>query len=65
MGYGELERCRDFNKLFAVFDNVMLKYFQAQLENYLNGSEERPAVVCWDSGTMSTEEFIDQYVEVR
>lgn len=61
MGYGELERCNDFSRLSAVFDDGMLKYFQRQLEEYLEGADERPAVVCWDSGAMSTDEFIETY----
>ena len=60
MGYGELEQCKDFGKLKAVFDSDMLGYFERQLERYLNGSDERPAVVCWWDGAMSTEEFISQ-----
>lgn len=60
MGYGELEQCKDFNKLKAVFDDDMLGYFKRQLESYLNGSDERPAVACWWDGAMSTEEFISQ-----
>jgi len=56
--YGELERCNDFNKLRTVFDDDMLKYFQKQLEDYLNGSGEHPAIVCWYAGTMSAEDFI-------
>ncbi len=60
MGYGELERCNDFNRLTAVFDDGMLKYFQKQLEDYLNGSEERPAVVCWYTDLMDTDELIRQ-----
>lgn len=60
MGYGELEQCKDFGKLKTAFDDNMLGYFEKQLESYLNGSEERSAVVCWWSGTMSTDEFIEQ-----
>lgn len=60
MGYRELEQCKDFDKLKAVFDDDMLKYFGEQLRGYLNGSEERPAVVCWWAGAMSTDEFIEQ-----
>lgn len=60
MGYGELEQCKDFDKLKAAFDDDMLNYYEQQLESYLNGSDERPAVVCWWSGTMSTDEFIEQ-----
>ncbi|MGL6216424.1 MAG: hypothetical protein ACRC36_00200 [Lacrimispora sphenoides] len=60
MGYGELEQCKDFCKLKAVFDDDMLGYVERQLVSYLNGSDERPAVVCWWSGTMSTDEFIEQ-----
>lgn len=60
MGYGELEQCRDFDKLKVVFGNDMLGYFERQLEDYIDGSEERPAVVCWWEGTMSTEELVSQ-----
>lgn len=60
MGYRELEQCEDFDKLKAVFDDDILEYFERQLEDYLNGSLDRPAVVCWWSGTMSTGEFIEQ-----
>lgn len=60
MGYGELEKCKDFNKLKAVFDDDMLNYYEKQLEDYINGSEDRPAVVCWWEGAMSTGEFIEQ-----
>lgn len=60
MGYGELEQCKDFDKLKVVFDDDILKYFVKQLEGYLNGSEDRPAVVCWWEGVLSTEEFISQ-----
>jgi len=59
MGYGELEQCKDFDKLKAVFDDDMLNYYEQQLESYLNGSGERPAVVCWWEGEMDTEEFIE------
>lgn len=61
MGYGELERCRDFDKLKVAFDDDILKYFQRQVENYLDGSEERPVIVSWYEGAMDTEEFIEQY----
>jgi len=60
MGYGELEQCKDFDNLRAVFDDDMLNYYEKQLECYLNGSEERPVVACWWEGTMSTGEFINQ-----
>ncbi len=60
MGYRELEQCNDFSKLKAVFDDDMLGYFEKQLESYLKGSEERPTVVCWWAGAMSTSEFIEQ-----
>lgn len=62
MSFRELEQCKDFDELKAVFDDDMLNYFEKQLENYLNGSEERPAVACWWEGAMSTEYFTDQYV---
>lgn len=62
MGYGELEQCKDFDKLKAAFDDVMLGYFKRQLDSYLNGSEGRPAVVCWWEGMMSTDEFISQNI---
>lgn len=59
MKYGVLEECPDFIKLKQVFGHGMLRYFQNQLENYLNGeSDEHPDIVCWYSGTMTTEEFI-------
>lgn len=60
MGYRELERCKDFKKLKLVFDDIMLGYFENQLEDYLKGSDERPAVVCWWEGTMSTGDFVEQ-----
>lgn len=60
MGYRELEQCRDFEKLKTVFDDDMLNYFGKQLEEYMNGSEEHPAVVCWWEGMMGTEELINQ-----
>jgi hypothetical protein len=60
MGYGELGRCKEFNKLAAVFDDEMLKYFQKQIEDYLEGSDERPAVVCWYTDLMDTDELIRQ-----
>ncbi|MDR1550740.1 MAG: hypothetical protein LBT06_19450 [Hungatella sp.] len=60
MGYGELEQCKDFGKLKAVFDDDMLGYFEGQLQSYLNGSEDRPAVVSWWEGAISTDEFITQ-----
>ncbi len=59
MGYRELEQCRDFDKLKAAFDDVMLGYLARQLESYLNGSEEHPAVVCWWEGMMSTADLIN------
>lgn len=59
MGYRELEQCKDFDKLKAVFDDDMLGYFERQLRGYLNGSEERPTIVCWWEGMMSTDEFIE------
>ena len=63
MGYGELEQCKDFDKLKAVFDDDMLGYFEKQLESYLKGSEERPAIVCWWEGAMSTEELLEMHGE--
>lgn len=60
MAYGELEQCKDFDKLKAAFDDDMLVYFESQLERYLNGSEDRPAVVCWWEGAMSTNDFIEK-----
>lgn len=60
MGYRELEQCRDFDKLKMAFDDDMLGYFERQLGNYLEGSKEHPAVVCWWEGAMSTNEFINQ-----
>lgn len=60
MGFGELEQCKDFDKLKTAFDDNMLGYFEKQLESYLNGSEERPAVACWWEGAISTDEFISQ-----
>ncbi|WP_024344838.1 hypothetical protein [Lacrimispora indolis] len=62
MVYRELEQCGDFDKLKTVFDDDMLGYFERQLEEYINGSEEHPAVVCWWEGTMNTEEFINQNI---
>lgn len=59
MGYGELEQCKDFDKLKAIFDDDMLEYFEGQLESYLSGSEERPEVACWWEGMMSTDDFIE------
>ncbi len=61
MGYGELEQCRDFDKLKTVFDDDMLNYFGKQLEEYMNGSEERPTIVCWWEGMMDIEELIHNY----
>ncbi len=60
MGYRELEQCKDFDRLKTVFDDYMLGYFERQLRGYLNGSEDRPAVVCWWEGAMCTDEFIEQ-----
>ena len=60
MGYRELEQCKDFDKLKAVFDDDMLNYFGKQLEKYLSGSEDRPAIVCWWENTMDTVELISQ-----
>lgn len=60
MRYGELEQCKDFDKLIAVFDDDMLGYFKRQLERYLNGSKDRPAVVCWWEGMMDIDDFIEQ-----
>lgn len=59
MGYRELEQCRDFDKLKTVFDDDMLGYFERQLEDYIDGSEERPAVVCWWDGMIDTKELIE------
>ncbi|WP_303872013.1 hypothetical protein [Acetobacterium wieringae] len=61
MGYRELEQCEDFDKLKAVFDDDVLNYYEKQLESYLSGSEERPAVVCWWEGMMSTDDFTEMY----
>lgn len=61
MGYGELEQCRDFEELKAAFVDEMLRYFEKQLDRYINGSEERPAIASWWEGTMSTEELIEMY----
>lgn len=60
MVYRELEQCRDFDKLKSVFGDDMLKYFEKQLEEYMDGSEERSTIVCWWEGMMDTEEFINQ-----
>lgn len=59
MGYGELEQCKDFDKLKAVFDDDILRYFEGQLRGYINGSEERPTIACWWEGMMSTDDFIE------
>ena len=59
MGYRELEQCRDFDKLKTVFDDDMLEYFERLLEEYMDGSEGHPAVVCSWEGTMRTEDFIE------
>lgn len=59
MAYRELEQCRDFDDLKTVFDNDMLGCFERQLEDYMKGSEERPAIVCWWEGMMNTEELIE------
>lgn len=61
MGYGELEQCKDFDKLKAVFDDDKLNYYEKQLESYLNGSEVMSGVSCWYEGMMTTEEFIEEY----
>lgn len=62
MGYRELEQCKDFDNLRAVFDDDMLVYFEKQIEDYINGSEDRPAVACWWEGMMNTEELIEMYL---
>jgi hypothetical protein len=59
MEYRELEQCEDFDKLKVVFDDDMLGYFERQLKDYLNDSEDRPAVACWWEGTMSTNDFLE------
>lgn len=61
MGYGELERCKDFDKLKAVYDDDILKYFEKRLGQYLNGSGVMSGVACWYEGMMTTEEFIEEY----
>lgn len=59
MKYGVLEQCKDFIKIKQAFGHRTLRYYQNQLEEYLNEqSEEHPAIVCWYAGTMSTEDFI-------
>lgn len=59
MKYGVLEQCKDFIKIKQAFGHKMLRYFQNQLEEYLNKqSEAHPAIVCWYEGAMSTEDFI-------
>jgi len=61
MKYGVLEQCKEFMIIKQRFSHGMLRYFQNQLEDYLNDqSDEHPAIVCWYSGTMSTEELISQ-----
>lgn len=59
MRYRELEQCRDFDRLKAVFVDEMLRHFEKQLDRYINGSEERPEIASWWEGAMSTDEFID------
>lgn len=61
MGYGELEQCKDIDKLKAVFDDDILRYFKKRLDQYLNGSGAMSGVACWYEGMMTTEEFIDEY----
>ncbi|SEU28766.1 hypothetical protein SAMN05443270_4612 [Lacrimispora sphenoides] len=61
MGYRELEQCKDFDKLKAVFDDDMLGYFERQLESYLNGSRVMSGAACWYEGMITTEAFIDEY----
>jgi hypothetical protein len=62
MAFRELEQCEDFDKLKEVFDDNILGYFEKQLERYLNRSEERPAIVCWWEGAMSTENFLEMSI---
>lgn len=61
MKYGVLEQCKEFMIIKQRFSHGMLRYFQNQLEDYLNDqSEAHPAIVCWYEGAMSTEELISQ-----
>lgn len=61
MKYGVLEQCKEFMIIKQRFSHGMLRYFQNQLEDYLNDqSDEHPAIVCWYEGTMNTEELISQ-----
>lgn len=61
MKYGVLEQCRDFMTVKQSFSHKMLRYFQNQLEDYLNDqSEAHTAIVCWYEGLMSTDELISQ-----
>lgn len=61
MKYGVLEQCEEFMTIKQRFSHGMLRYFQNQLEDYLNDqSDEHPAIVCWYEGAMSTEELISQ-----
>lgn len=61
MRYGVLEQCREFMSVKQHFGHKMLRYFQNQLEDYLNDqSDEHSAIVCWYEGAMSTDELISQ-----
>ncbi len=65
MGYRELEQCKDFDRLKTVFDDNILNYYERKLASYMNGSEERPAVVCRWEGALSTGEFLEMTVMVK
>ena len=59
MKYGVLEQCKEFMKIKQVFSHKTLRYFQNQLEEYLNNrSDAHPAIVCWYEGAMNTDDFI-------
>lgn len=66
MKYGVLEQCKEFIKIKQAFGHGMLRYFQNQLESYLNDeSDAHPAIVCWYENSMSTEDFIIMCSEKR
>lgn len=63
-----LEECRDYSAVADAFEETMIDFFEAQLQEYLNMTEMTenylqtvPPVICWYEGMISTEDLIEMY----
>lgn len=67
-----LEECRDYSAVADAFEESMIDFFEAQLQQYLNMTEitgnylqNVPPVICWYEGMISTEDLIEVYDRER